>query len=149
MSKADSASSAWSTMRATDTYDPRALGDCLIGSDDAGVAELDRNGRSLNRPVLDESVPNQGVQWGHFTQETSVTHRLLIAEVWLENTPTRYQPKTKSNTNWNLIEYMSVWNQIIKHQTHERSEWMRSIQLQWTINPHQEGTNEWSKERYA
>jgi hypothetical protein len=45
-----------------DTYIPRALGHRLIGADDAGVEELDVNGRSLNRPVpLQEGSPNQGV----------------------------------------------------------------------------------------
>ena len=39
-----------------DTCDLQALGSGLIGSDDAGVDELDRNGRSLNRPVLLQGV---------------------------------------------------------------------------------------------
>ena len=44
-------------MRATFTdYDPQALGNCLTGSVAAGVYELDRNGRSLNHPVLSERV---------------------------------------------------------------------------------------------
>ena len=43
------------------TCDPLALGHRLIGAEVAGVDELDRNGRSLNRPVLEQSVPNQGV----------------------------------------------------------------------------------------
>jgi len=34
-----------------DTCDPQALGHRLLGAENAGVDELDRNGRSLNRPV--------------------------------------------------------------------------------------------------
>ena len=37
-----------------DTCVPRELGHRLIGSEVAGVDELDVNGRSLNRPVLEE-----------------------------------------------------------------------------------------------
>lgn len=47
--------------------DPQALGDRLIGSDDAGVDKLDRNGRPHNRPVPSK-VFQVRVRDGTYTQ---------------------------------------------------------------------------------
>jgi hypothetical protein len=47
-----------------DNYAPRVLGDRLIGPDDTGVDELDRNGRSLNHPVPSERCSKSGCVTG-------------------------------------------------------------------------------------
>jgi len=47
-----------------DNYDPQVLGDRLIGPDDTGVDELDRNGRSLNHPVPYQRCSKSGCVTG-------------------------------------------------------------------------------------
>ena len=46
------------------TCDPQTLGNRLTGTDDVGVDELDRNGRSLNRPVPLERCSKSGCVMG-------------------------------------------------------------------------------------
>ncbi len=75
-------------MKATlTTCDLQALGSGLIGSDDAGVYELDRNGRSLNRPVLQGVFQIRVCDEGARRKRRWITILRRIAEVCSKNAP--------------------------------------------------------------